>query len=145
MSQVRNRKLMGDINVVPYIDVMLVLLIIFMVTAPLLEEGVTVDLPDAPAAPIDPNDMENESIILSIDSDGALYLNLGDAPDQPKNRDAILQMVSAALGRNPETPVYVKGDGSAFYQHIMTGAVLMQQAGATQLSFLADPAELELE
>jgi biopolymer transport protein TolR len=137
---------MGEMNVVPYIDVMLVLLIIFMVTAPLLEQGVTVDLPDAPAAPLDPELMrDNEPLILSIDAEGYLYLNLGEDPEAPKDAETIRTMVAAVVRRNPDTPVMVKGDTAVPYGRVMTGYVLLQQAGARKLNLLADPVQLELE
>ena len=80
----RRRRLMGEINVVPYIDVMLVLLIIFMITAPLLKEGVKVDLPDAGAKPIDADFLQkHEPLILTIDAGGRLYINFGQNQDQP--------------------------------------------------------------
>src|ERR1700743_4004989 len=83
-SRQRRRRLMGDINVVPYIDVMLVLLIIFMITAPLLKEGVKVDLPDAGAKPIDADFLaKHEPLILTIDSSGRLFTNFGQNQDQP--------------------------------------------------------------
>ena len=80
----RRRKLMGEINVVPYIDVMLVLLIIFMITAPLLTQGVQVELPEANAKPIDPELLKNrEPLVLSVDRDGRYYLNIGGDEDSP--------------------------------------------------------------
>ena len=86
---------MSEINVVPYIDVMLVLLIIFMVTAPLLSQGVKVDLPDAAAEPIDPAELQNRPpLILSVDSAGQLYLNQGEDPEAPLT-DELLEALRA--------------------------------------------------
>ena len=103
---------MGDINVVPYIDVMLVLLIIFMITAPLLTQGVKVDLPKAGAEPLDPKMLKNAiPLVLSVDRTGALYLNIGGGnPQAPLDADTVATRAEAALRRNPELPVLVKAD-----------------------------------
>ena len=86
-ARLRRRKLMGEINVVPYIDVMLVLLVIFMITAPLLKEGVKVDLPEAGAQPIDAEFLaKHEPLILTIDSRGRLYINFGQTRTNPRRR-----------------------------------------------------------
>ena len=102
---------MGEINVVPYIDVMLVLLIIFMITAPLLKEGVKVDLPDAGAKPIDADFLaKHEPLILTIDSGGRLYINFGQNQDQPVSESTVSSRTAALLRRDPQTPVLVKAD-----------------------------------
>src|ERR1700739_3725399 len=97
------RRLMGEINVVPYIDVMLVLLIIFMITAPLLTQGVKVDLPKAGAEPLDPALLKNAiPLVLSVDRTGALYLNIGGGnPQAPLDADTVAVRAAAALRRNP--------------------------------------------
>jgi biopolymer transport protein TolR len=131
---------MGDINVVPYIDVMLVLLIIFMITAPLLTQGISVDLPAAGAEPLDPELLENnEPLILSIDRDGALYLNIGDDIEAAIDEQTVLERTSAVLRRNAETPVLVKADRAVSYGRVVTGMVLLQQAGAARVGFITDP------
>ena len=143
MTVRKQRRLMAEINVVPYIDVMLVLLIIFMITAPLLQQGVTVDLPNANAQPIDQELLENnEPLILSIDRDGNFFLNLGEDPDAPVDEQTVLNVASAVVRRNADTPVYVKADKAVSHGRVMTGYVLLQQAGASQLSILADPLEI---
>lgn len=140
MSRGRKRRLMGDINVVPYIDVMLVLLIIFMITAPLLTQGISVDLPAAGAEPLDPELVENnEPLILSIDRDGALYLNIGDDIEAAIDEQTVLERTSAVLRRNAETPVLVKADRAVSYGRVVTGMVLLQQAGAARVGFITDP------
>ncbi len=142
MSQVRNRKLMGDINVVPYIDVMLVLLIIFMVTAPLLTQGITVELPQAAADPLDPDlTRENEPLVLSIDRGGSLYLNIGDDEESPIDEATVVARTAAVLRRNPETAVLVKADQAVAYGRVVSGMVLLQQAGAERVGFITDPPE----
>ena len=131
------RRLMSDINVVPYIDVMLVLLIIFMITAPLLTQGITVDLPNAPASQLDPG--ENEPLVLSVDREGKYYLNVGDNEDMPIDDATVVERASAVLRRNAQTPVLVQADESVPYGRVVTGAVLLQQAGAAKIGFQTDP------
>jgi len=132
------RRLMGDINVVPYIDVMLVLLIIFMITAPLLTEGIRVDLPKAAAAPLDPQQHE-PPLVLSIDAQGRLYLNVGANPKLPINDQTLLIRATAALRRAPDRPVLVNGDQAVNYGRVVQAMVLLQQAGARKVGFQTDP------
>lgn len=138
----RGRKLMGDINVVPYIDVMLVLLIIFMITAPLLTQGVKVDLPKAAAEPLDPKMLHNElPLVLSIDRDGKLYLNRGSQAEQsePIDEDTVAQKTREALSRNADLPVLLKADTSVTYGRVVTVMVILQHAGARKVGFITDP------
>jgi len=142
MKRGKNRRLMGEMNVVPYIDVMLVLLIIFMITAPMLQQGITVDLPEVDAAPLDPAQMaENELLILSIDSEGNFYLNLGEDPDEPVDDDSVLTTTAAIVRCNPETPVLIKGDERVDWGRVAYGLALLQRAGATGIGILTDPIE----
>ncbi len=136
----RRRRLMGEINVVPYIDVMLVLLIIFMVTAPLLTQGVQVELPDADAKPIDPELLKDrEPLVLSVDRDGRYFLNVGGDEDSPVGEAEIARRAGAVLASDPATPVLVKADERVPYGSVVRGMVLLQQAGATKIGFLTDP------
>jgi biopolymer transport protein TolR len=131
---------MGEINVVPYIDVMLVLLIIFMVTAPLLTQGVQVELPDADARPIDPELLKDrEPLVLSVDRDGRYYLNIGGDEDSPLAEAEVARRAGAVLARDEATPVLVKADEGVAYGSVVRGMVLLQQAGATKIGFLTDP------
>ena len=134
MTPRRTRKLMGEINVVPYIDVMLVLLIIFMVTAPLLSQGVKVELPKDGAESIDPD----PAVILSVDPAGDMYLNLGD-PDSRTAPERVLELASAAMRREPGRPVLVKADKAVPYGRVVEGMVLLQQAGARKVGFVTQP------
>jgi biopolymer transport protein TolR len=134
------RRLMSEINVVPYIDVMLVLLIIFMITAPLLTQGITVDLPEAAAQPLDPKLLEdNEPLVLSIDKEGRFYLNIGDNQESPTDEATIVERATAVIRRNAETPVLVKADENVPYGRVVAGAVLLQQSGATKIGFQTEP------
>ena len=134
----RKRRLMGEINVVPYIDVMLVLLIIFMVTAPLLTQGIEVELPKAAADPIDAG-QDDEPLVLSVDAGGLLYLSVGDDEDEPITPDTVVDLASAVLRRKPETPVLVKADTRVPYGRVVAAMVLLQEAGAKKVGFLTDP------
>lgn len=144
MSMLKSKhRLMSEINVVPYIDVMLVLLIIFMITAPLLTQGISVDLPKAPAEALDPELLkDNEPVVLSVDREGRFYLNIGDDPESPIEQSVIVERVSAVIRRNPETPVLVKGDENVPYGRVVIGAALLQQSGAAKVGFLTDPTDL---
>ena len=134
------RRLMGEINVVPYIDVMLVLLIIFMVTAPLLTQGIKVELPKAAAEPIDARAVNNmEPLVLSVDARGRLYLNVGATPQQPLDDATALVRATAALRRAPQRVVLVKGDAAVNYGRVVTAMVMLQQAGASKVGFLTEP------
>jgi biopolymer transport protein TolR len=136
----RRRRLMGEINVVPYIDVMLVLLIIFMITAPLLTQGVQVELPDADAQPIDPELLKDrEPLVLSVDRDGRYYLNIGGDEDAPIEAAEVARRAAAVLERDAATPVLVKADERVPYGSVVRGMVLLQQAGAKKIGFLTDP------
>jgi len=131
---------MGEINVVPYIDVMLVLLIIFMITAPLLKEGVKVDLPTAGAKPLDPSFLnKHEPLILTIDARGRLYINIGHNPDQAVAESVVISRTTAVLHRDPQTPILVRADTTVPYGNVVHAMVLLQRAGAAKVGFLTDP------
>ena len=137
-TPLQKRKLMGEINVVPYIDVMLVLLVIFMVTAPLLTQGIEVDLPKANAEPIE-TPPEHDPLVLSVDAEGNLYINAGDNEDQPQTGDEIVRRIGIVLGTKPETPMFVKADRAVPYGNVVGAMVLLQRAGAETIGFVTDP------
>jgi len=140
MARQRIRKRpMAEINVVPYIDVMLVMLVIFMITAPLLTQGVKVDLPEASAEPIE--DPDNEPLVVSVDAGGNLYLNVGESPDDAIAADELVQMVAAVLRRQPQKSVLVRGDHAADYGAVVSAMVLLQQAGAPGVGLVTEPPE----
>ena len=137
MAMRRGRKLMGEINVVPYIDVMLVLLIIFMITAPLLAEGIKVDLPKAGAKPIPPEMMKDaKPIILTINESGQLFLNYNKPESEPLGADSVEAQAAAVLRRAPETVVLVRGDYRAQYGAVVGAMTILQRAGADQVGFV---------
>jgi biopolymer transport protein TolR len=135
----RGRRLMGEINVVPYIDVMLVLLIVFMITAPLLTQGIKVDLPAAGAEPLPPDENQLTPLILNVDAQGRLYLNLGDDPDSPIDVATARTRIAAVLRREPKTPVLVGADRSTVFDNVVAAMVLLQQSGAAKVGVLTDP------
>lgn len=135
------RRPMAEINVVPYIDVMLVLLIIFMITAPLLNQGVQVELPKAKAAVI--ASKSKEPIIVSVDKDGQFFLNISDTPTEAMATDVLQSRVQAELAQdkadNSQRSVLVKADKSVNYGQVMQAMVVLQQAGAPSVGLITDP------
>ena len=140
----RGRRLMGEINVVPYIDVMLVLLIIFMVTAPLLTQGIEVELPKVGAEPLDPADyLDEEALVLSVDAAGNLYLNFGERTT-PVSVEVATEQARALLSRGPDRPVLVRADARATYGDVALAMRVLQDAGAAQVGMVTDPEELNI-
>ncbi|HKK02721.1 MAG TPA: protein TolR [Gammaproteobacteria bacterium] len=138
----QKRRLMGEINVVPYIDVMLVLLIIFMVTAPLLTQGIEVELPKVGAEPMDPEQyLDAEALVLSVDQQGRLYLNLVE-PETPVSIEVAVERATALLNREPDRPVMVRADARASYGQVARAMRVLQDAGAGQIGMVTDPEEL---
>jgi biopolymer transport protein TolR len=133
----RGRRLMGEINVVPYIDVMLVLLIIFMVTAPMLAQGVKVELPKASAEPLPPDAME--PLVLSIDKQGRMFLNVGGTPNVAISEEVLTARATAAMRRNPERAVLLKADESIPYGRAVDAMVILQHSGAKKVGFITQP------
>lgn len=136
--RVRKRP-MSEINIVPYIDVMLVLLVVFMVAAPLLTLGVTVELPKAAAEPM--HSERQEPLVASVDAQGNMYLNIGENPDAPLDADALVQRVAAVLRHQPGTPVMVRGDTSADYGSVVRVMTLLQAAGAPSVGLVTESPE----
>ena len=134
------KKPMAEINVVPYIDVMLVLLVVFMVTAPLLMQGVKVELPAAPSAPLD--DKQEEPLIVSVDAKGLYYLNLGGDQKAAKPLKHITDTVGKVLRRKPNTTVLVWGDSRVDYGLVVAMMSALQGAGAKSVGLVTEPPEL---
>jgi biopolymer transport protein TolR len=133
MPNVRHRrKPMAEINVVPYIDVMLVLLVIFMVTAPLLTPGVKVDLPQAAASAVDNPD--RETLVVTVDRKGKLFLD-----EREIGSEALQAKVAAILRVRPQTPVLIRGDRQAAYNDVVQTMVLLQAAGAPSVGLVTQP------
>lgn len=136
MNTVR-RKPMSEINVVPYIDVMLVLLVIFMVTAPMLTQGVRVDLPQTTSDPIQA-EKEAESIIVSVDINGAYYLEVGDRGSDPMPLAEVREQISRILAERSGGEVLVRGDQSVEYGTVVRLMAVLQEAGATSVGLITD-------
>ncbi|MCU0836521.1 MAG: protein TolR [Chromatiaceae bacterium] len=140
MRKSRNRRPpMSEINVVPYIDVMLVLLVIFMVTAPLITQGVKVDLPQADAEPV--ADETSLPVIITVDQFGDLYLDVGEDKGEPVDPETLLVKLQALLKYNPQVPVMVKGDASVDYGRVIRAMVLAQAAGVPSVGLITVPPE----
>ena len=135
----RRRRLMGEINVVPYIDVMLVLLIIFMITAPLLTQGIDVELPKTDAQPIPTS---QEPVILSVDDEGRLYLNRGDEASRSLSDKELTERVAGLIKDQPGTMVLVQGDTKASYGDVAHAMTLLQSVGAKKIGFVTQPQDL---
>ncbi len=126
------RKPMSEINVVPYIDVMLVLLVIFMITTPLLSQGIKVDLPEAEARPVDIREVE--TLVVTVDRNGKFYLE-----DKVIERAALQKKVRAILAQTPQTPVLIRGDRQVAYGIVVSAMVLLQQSGAKSVGLITEP------
>ena len=131
------RRLVAEINVVPYIDVMLVLLIVFMVTAPLLMQGVKVELPNAPSAPLDKND--RDPLIVSIKADGTFYLDLGNGKNIQESLISIIKKVEKVLRQEPKTSDLVWGDANVRYGSVVRLMSDLQNAGAPAVGLVTEP------
>lgn len=140
LHQPGSRRPMSDINVVPFIDVMLVLLVIFMITAPLLTQGVKVDLPKTAAKAL--TEEQKEPLIVTVDATGNFYLNLADKPNQPITARTLSYLVTnqlSAAQAGSQRPVLVRGDKNANYGKIVEAMVLLQQAGAKSVGLITQP------
>ncbi|NOR70498.1 MAG: protein TolR [Methylomarinum sp.] len=130
----KRRKPMAEINVVPYIDVTLVLLIIFMITAPLVQTGVDVDLPQADTAPVD---QENEPpVIVSVDQQGQYFIDIGEQEDEPVSAEVLLYRVAAVLRNKPKTQVYIRGDQTVAYGKVVTVMAALKNAGVPSVGLM---------
>ena len=137
MSKVARRKPMSEINVVPYIDVMLVLLVIFMVTAPLMTQGIKVDLPNANSEAIDVHS-DQSFLVVTIKSDGSYYLNTGDE-ETPLPLEAIGETTMKIISANPAVHVLVEGDQSFPYGVVVTLMDELQRAGVEGIGLVTEP------
>ncbi len=130
----RKRKLKAEINVVPYIDVMLVLLIIFMVTAPLLNLGVDIELPKSNAKSMQE---KKDPIVVTVDRDGNYFLVLEPGSNEAVTREELVAKMSAIVAQNPDVPVFVAGDGSASYQTVYDAMNQLQNAGVERVGLMS--------
>ena len=133
----RAKRLMAEMNVVPYIDVTLVLLIIFMITAPLITQGVKVELPQAPSEVIEPQ--KEEPVIVSIDAKGDIYVDLGEDPESPIDEATLVTRVAGIKKYKPKTEFLVRGDTGVAYGRVVEVMALMQGAGIDSVGLLTQP------
>ena len=134
----KRRKPMSEINVVPYIDVTLVLLIIFMITAPLVQTGVDVDLPQADTAAIEQNE---QPIIVSVDKQGLFYIDLGEQENEVVSTEVLLSRVAAVLRHKPKTQVYIRGDHTVAYGKVVTVMAALKDAGVPSVGLMTSSFE----
>ena len=139
MAGQKKRRPISEINVVPYIDVMLVLLIIFMITAPLIQQGVEIDLPQAAANPMAPD--QAEPVLVSVDKNGEFYIDIGDEPDKPVDAQLLVNRVAAVLKLKPDVPVLVRGDRGVNYGKVVDAMVLLQKAGVPRVGLVTEQPE----
>lgn len=132
----KTRYTMSEINVVPYIDVMLVLLIIFMITAPLLSQGIKVNLPQATAKPLSTQDQQ--PIVITVDQFGHYYLNISKTSGIPIDPRSLMIEVQKAVSYRQERTVLVKGDKAASYGTIVNVMVLLQKAGIDKIGLMTE-------
>ncbi len=140
MSRQRQRRRpMSEINVVPYIDVMLVLLVIFMITAPLLTQGVKVELPQADSEPLPPE--ADDPVVVSINREGELFIDVGEGKSHPVDEETLMIRVAAVLRYKPKTPILVRGDKDVGYGRVVEAMVMIQAAGAPNVGLITEVPE----
>ncbi len=132
----KKRRAVSEINVVPYIDVMLVLLIIFMITAPIVQQGVEIELPQLAANSLPPEQLE--PVILTVSKSGDYYLNIGDDLTKPVTDAIVTQRITLVLKQKPQTPVLVRGDKDVDYGSVTTAMVLLQSAGVEKVGLMTE-------
>ena len=139
----QKRKPVAEMNVVPYIDVMLVLLVIFMVTAPMLNQGAKVDLPQV-SSEVLPSDSTQQVLTLSVLADGTYYWNLGESVDTENHSDSVVSLaemtegVTKIMTAKPDTLVYIRGDKNANYGVVVTAMGALQQAGVPNVGLITE-------
>ncbi len=133
------RRMMAEINVVPYIDVMLVLLIIFMVTAPLITQGVRIELPQAPSEVLPPSDQE--PVVVTVAADGRVFVDIGENPEQAIDDEALMTRIAAVMQFKPQTEVLVEGDRNVDYGRVVQVMTLLKNAGVDGVGLITEPPE----
>lgn len=139
----QKRKPVAEMNVVPYIDVMLVLLVIFMVTAPMLNQGVKVDLPQV-ASEVLPSDSNQQVLTLSVLADGTYYWNLGETVDTETPSETAISLeemtegVAKIMRARPDTLVYIRGDRDVNYGIVVTAMAALQQSGVPNVGLITE-------
>ena len=127
---------MSEINVVPYIDVMMLLLVVFLITAPLLTQGVNVDLPQADAEPLPAE--ADDPVVISVNAGGEFFIDVGEGKNDPVDEDTLITRVAAVLKYKPKTPIMVRGDRNVDYGRVVEAMVLIQAAGAPGVGLITE-------
>ena len=140
MYKRKKRRPVAEINVVPYIDVMLVLLIIFMATAAVITQGVQVDLPKMEESEL-VEATEPPPIVVSIDADGNYYVSIGIDPEKSMEAIDIAAQIKLALDKDPKTPVLLKGDGKVSYQEVLSLMGFLKKAGVPSVGLMTESFE----
>ncbi|MGZ8907800.1 MAG: protein TolR [Methylobacter sp.] len=136
------RKPMAEINVVPYIDVTLVLLIIFMITTPMLQTGVEVDLPEAESKTVEAEgEGDNPPIVISIKEQGQYYIKVNNQDDEPVQLEEINSRVAAVLSNKPKTQVLINADKGVDYGTVVTVMAALKNAGVPTVGLMTKPEE----
>ncbi|MDH5377773.1 MAG: protein TolR [Gammaproteobacteria bacterium] len=135
----RPRRAKAEINIVPYVDVMLVLLVIFVITTPLLTQGVKVDLPQASSEPMQSD--SQEPVVVTVDANGNYYLNVGEETKKPIDHQVLVNKIAAVIRFNPKTPVLVRGDRNVNYGKVVTAMALIQKAGVPNVGLITEAPE----
>jgi biopolymer transport protein TolR len=136
LRQKKKHKLNAEINVVPYIDVMMVLLVIFMITAPMMTQGVDVDLPKVGAKPVDTRD--EEPLIISVNAAGEFFINVGGEPDAPVSLETVSSRVEKILNSNPKKQIFVRGDRAVNYERVINLMAALQRSGAPSVGLVTE-------
>lgn len=141
----RRTKLTSEINVVPYIDVMLVLLVIFMIATPVLTQGIKIDLPEVDAPVTDPQELV-DPLIVTVDADGSYFINLGSNDgDRLVTRAAVAEYVEKIMRNRADTPIFVRGAATADYGEVLAILSLIQRAGAPSVNLITIPPPSSLD
>lgn len=140
MNRMRRHKPIAEINVVPYVDVMLVLLVIFMVTAPLLQQGVDVELPKSQAKTLAKTDLP--PVIISINKEGLAFVNQGGDPEEALDMRNMLIRLAALKRKTPDIKIFIKGDKAVSYGEVVQVMGLLQQMGINGVGLITDNVEL---
>ena len=137
----RKRRLMADINMVPFIDIVLVLLVVFMVGAPLMMQGVQVNLPKTQSEPLKAD--KDNTLVIAVKADGSYYLNLGTSQKKAISLKKMVSMVEKIRRRSPNTAVLIRGDAKADYGTVVNAMSGLQQVGITDVGLVTDPRDLQ--
>ncbi|MBT8445746.1 MAG: protein TolR [Gammaproteobacteria bacterium] len=135
----RRKRLMSEINVVPYIDVMLVLLIIFMITAPLMTQGVKVDLPSAAAEVVPPSDVA--PVVVTVARDGQVFMDYGGDEREALSEETLIARIGGLMRVRPDATVLLRGDRNVGYGRVVKVMAALQQAGVRDIGMITEPGD----